>query len=176
MQTSSNSLPMIVVDLAEAGIEGESQLAGYQKKVDAWHFQHGLTMPMVADKSSNSRTSGRCRHDDFTFWMPMSKAYPKLLHACATGKNLGKVVVRMVKMSEGKMQEVAVFNLSQSYVSNVAIRNLSETPLKDAAPAAGGGSVVQFSLNYQTMDSTYNEFDSTGGNKGAVSSPTITGI
>jgi type VI secretion system Hcp family effector len=177
MQNSSNTLPTVVVEFSgNLKIAGESLLKGFEGQVDAWHVQHGLSMPMVADKSSNSRTSGRARHEDFTFWLPLSKAYPKLLEACAKGTNLGSVVVRTVKMSEGKMLIVAEFKLSQSYVSNVSILNLSDTPLKDAAPAAGGGAVVRFSLNYQDLDCTYNEYDASGSSKGAVSSQKITGI
>lgn len=45
-------------------IEGESILKGYEKQIDVAYLDHGMSMPMVGDKSSNSRTSGRCAHKD----------------------------------------------------------------------------------------------------------------
>lgn len=170
-------LPMILKLADKVKIEGESLMKGYEKQIDIEYLAHGISMPMVSDKSSNSRTSGRCKHDELTCWVRLNKAYPKLVESCAKGANLGKVELAMVKMSEGKISEVAKYSLTDVYVSSVDL-----LPGLDGAPAAavdsGDTSLpwVKFGLNYQSIAITYNEYDATGTSKGAVSCDAITGL
>lgn len=153
-------------------IEGESLLKGFEKQIDIDKLEHELSMPMVADKSSNSRTSGRCKHADFVCTIRMNKAYPKLLEACAKGTNLGKAELALVKMNEGKINVVANYALTDVFVSNVHLAPSAE----DENGSGNTLPCVKFSLNYQSIAVTYNEFDQTGANKGAVSCDAITGL
>ncbi len=169
-------LPMILKLADKVKIEGESLMKGYEKQIDIEHLEHGVSMPMVSDKSSNSRTSGRCKHDEFTCWIRLSKAYPKLIESCAKGANLGQVELAMVKMSEGKISEVAKYSLTDVYVSSVSL----VPGLGDEAATTDSGDTslpwVKFGLNYQSIAITYNEYDATGASKGAVSCDAITGL
>lgn len=171
-------LPMALKLADKLKIEGESLLKGYEKQIDIESLDHGVSMPMISDKSSNSRTSGRCKHDELTCMMRMNKAYPKLVEACAKGANLGKAELVMVKMSEGKISEVAKYALTDVYIADV---RLAPDPAPDGRSGnadTGNTSLpwVRFKLNYQSIAVTYNEYDSTGASKGAVSCDAITGL
>lgn len=171
-------LPMTLKLSDKVKIEGESLLKGYEKQIDIERLDHGITMPMVSDKSSNSRTSGRCKHEEFTCLMRMNKAYPKLVEACAKGSNLGNAELALVKMSEGKISEVAKYSLTDAYVSEV---HLVSEPLpmgRTDASVVGDSTLpwIRFKLNYQSIAVTYNEYDSAGASKGAVSCDAITGL
>lgn len=169
-------LPMTLKLEDKVKIEGESLLKGYEKQIDIEHLGHRISMPMVSDKSSNSRTSGRCQHEEFACLMRMNKAYPKLVEACAKGTNLGKAELALVKMSEGKISEVAKYALTDVYVADVS---LVPEPVANGKGSEGGDTSlpwVRFCLNYQSIAVTYNEYDSTGASKGAVSCDAITGL
>jgi len=171
-------LPMTLKLTDKVKIEGESQLKGYEKLIDIEYLQKSISMPMVSDKSSNSRTSGRCKHEDFTCDMRMNKAYPKLVEACAKGSNLGKAEICMLKMSEGKISEVVKYVLTDVYISEVSLLDESRAEGTVSSSASGDTTLpwVRFLLNYQSIAITYNEFDSTGAVKGAVSCDAITGL
>jgi len=171
-------IPMTLKLADKMKIEGESLLKGYEKQIDIERLDHGVSMPMVSDKSSNSRTSGRCKHEDFTCLMRMNKAYPKLVEACAKGTNLGKAEVALVKMSEGKISEVAKYALTDVYVAAVSLIPCPQTDGSVSSSESGDTSLpwIRFRLNYQSIAVTYNEYDSTGASKGAVSCDAITGL
>lgn len=170
-------LPMVLKVADKVKIDGESSLKGFEKQIDVEHLVHEINMPMVSDKSSNSRTSGRCKHGEFVCSVRMNKSYPKLLEACAKGSNLGKVELSMVKINEGAVSVVAKFVLTDVYISEV--RLAPEVGVDAGFTAETGNTTlpwVEFALNYQTIAVTYNEFDKTGANKGAVSCDPISGL
>lgn len=181
-------LPIVLKLADKVKVPGESMLKGYEGQIDVAHIDHGVLMPLIADKSSNSRTSGRCLHQDFVCLMRLNKAYPKLIETCAKGANLGAAEITLVKMSEGKISEVAKYTLKQVYISSVA---LVEAPEQAASRYGGSNAAVsaatnesgdtslpwfKVSLNYQSIAVTYNEYDSSGASKGAVSCPELTGL
>ena len=160
-------------------IEGESILKGYEKQIDVTYLDHGMSMPMVGDKSSNSRTSGRCAHKDVRCTMRLNKSYPKLLEACAKGTNMGNTTLVMTKVSEGKVEVVAKIEMSDVFVSAVnLIPAHSDEGRQLAAASIGPNGLPWFSvdLSYQSIAVTYNEYDSTGASKGAVSCEALTGL
>lgn len=171
-------LPMVLKLSDKVKIEGESLLNGYEKQIDIAYLDHGLFMPMIVDKSSNSRTSGRCRHEDFSCLMRLNKSYPKLIEVCAKGSNLGTAELALVKMSEGKICEVAKYVLTDVYVSKVVLVPKPDDGASVASNESGDTSLPWFKvdLSYQSIAVTYNEYDSTGASKGAVSCDAITGL
>ena len=170
-------LPMILKIADKMTIHGESLMKGYEGQIDVLYLNHGLDMPMLADKSSNSRTSGRCVHQDFECVMRLNKAYPKLMEACAKGTNLGKVELSVVKMSEGKISEVAKYELTDTYVASLTLVPQDNGP--DGAPQVSSAESlpsVKCRLNYQSLAVTYTEYDEKGAQKGKVSCPAVTGL
>lgn len=167
-------LPMALKIEDKVTIKGESLMAGYEGQIDVMYLSHGLQMPMLADKSSNSRTSGRCVHEDFECVMRLNKAFPKLLEVCAKGANLGKVELAIIKMSEGKVGEVVRYELTDTYVSSVAIvpqdKDVLDISVAESLPT------VKYRLNYQSIAVTYTEYDEKGAKKGSVSCSALTGL
>ncbi|HUG10200.1 MAG TPA: type VI secretion system tube protein Hcp [Opitutaceae bacterium] len=153
-------------------IEGESSLAGYEKAIDVERLEHCVRMPMVGDKSSNSRTAGKCVHGEMVCTMRLNRAYPKLVEACAKGNSLGKVEAFMVKMTGGKIGEVMKYAMKDVYVSSV---DLMSTQVADTGAEVSELPLVRVKLNYQSIGATYNWYDESGENKGSVSFDQLTG-
>ena len=171
-------LPMILRIKDKLTIDGESLMSGYEGQIDILYVNHGLSMAMLLDKSSNSRTSGRCTHRDFECVMRLNKAYPKLFEACAKGSNLGNVQFSIVKMSEGKICEVANYALTQTFVSSIEILPWDNDSDGAATDLSKLGSIpcVRFRLNYQSIAVTYTEYNEKVLSKGTVACTAETGL
>jgi type VI secretion system Hcp family effector len=169
-------LPITVKLFDKVKIEGESLVTGYEKQIDLTLLQHAVDMPMLSDKSSNQRTSGRCKHEEFSCVSRMNKAYPKLIEACAKGSNLGTAEIYMLKMSEGKTSVVVKYVLTDVYVSSVAIEPDEKEQGANYVDSDSTFPLVRFNLNYQSFSATYNEYDKAGAAKGAVSCDPVTGL
>lgn len=152
-------------------IEGESILLGYEKWIDLIAVKHGIYLPMTVDKSSNSRTAGRPTLDDFQIDMLLNKAYPKLLEACADGKNLGTVKVTSLRVNEGKLSEIVTFKLENVYVADVVMHGGAKAAQASANEVTHA--LVSVRLNYDAITVTYSETDNTGKSIGSISSKTI---
>ena len=158
-------------------IEGESILAGFEKMIDLVSFEHGVDHPMTADKSSNSRSAGRPVLGDLKIDMLMNKAYPKLIEACAAGKNLGKVEVTSLRVNEGKLSKIATFSLENVYVAKVLMLGGSRSSIgAESAQSLNVTSThpeVAVHLNYDAITVSYVETDNTGKTAGTIASGTI---
>jgi|GEM_PF-6400980 len=170
-------LPMVLNFSDQVKVQGESQMKGYEKQIDVAYLEHAISMPMVEDKSSNSRTSGRCKHNDIVCTMRMNKAYPKLVETCAKGLNMGTAQLVMAKMSEGKISEVAKIEMSNVFVSSIELIP-GHSELGRKLEDSRDNSLPWFTarLSYQSIAVTYNEYDASGSSKGAVSCEALTGL
>jgi len=167
-------LPMTLKLADKVKIEGESLVTGFEKQIDIQLIDHSVSMPMAADKSSTSRTSGRVQHKPLACSMRINKAYPKLVEACAKGSNLGKVELTMLKIVEGKASVVAKYELTDVFLSDVAL-----TPAPgDAGQSDGENAMpwVKFGLAYQSIAVSYTAYGANGESVGTVACEPITGL
>ncbi len=165
-------LSMVLNIRSSFTIDGESLISGYEKHIDVLDINHSLSMGMLYDKSSNSRTSGRSDHGDFECVMRLNKAFPKLFEACSKGTNLGDVQLFLLKMTEGKIGEVAKYEMKHTFVSSLQIhpRNSRLDGKTSELPC------VTLKLNYQKMGVTYTEYDERGASKGTVACQPMSGL
>lgn len=154
-------------------IEGESILKGCEKAIDVKGFNHDVTLPMTADKSSNSRTAGRPNLNDLVVNTLLGKHYPKFLEACGDGKNLGKVSLAFLRTIDGGLKEIHRYELTDTFVSKVVIHGGIDAASTTEASPDDLHPMVSIHLNYASITSNYSEFDNAGKSKGAVSSKNI---
>jgi type VI secretion system secreted protein Hcp len=95
-------------------IDGESTDKTHKGEIDIQSFSWGLAS---AGASSGGGSTGKVAVQDFHFTMPMSKASPKLMLACATGKHIREATLTCRKAG-GTQVEFLKIKLSDVLVSS----------------------------------------------------------
>jgi type VI secretion system secreted protein Hcp len=149
------------------GIQGESQDAKHQGEIEVRGFSFGESQAGTMAFGGGGG-AGKVRMDDFRFWMPVNKASPKLLLACATGEHFKQAVLTCRKAGK-EQQEFLKVTLTDLLVSRFGLEfpSPSGLPAPDAdSPAltipAGGswsgpGPVNAVSLNFAVVEVEYKE-------------------
>ena len=109
----------IFIDIKD--IEGDSDIAGFEKKIEVLSFSHGVAAQITGDVSNENRTSGRPMHQDFTISKYVDKATPKLNQKCCEGANLGLVTITVGRNDAGTILPFMVYILKDVVLSNVSI-------------------------------------------------------
>ena len=145
----------IFIDIKD--IEGDSDIAGFEKKIEVLSFSHGVAAQITGDVSNENRTSGRPMHQDFTISKYVDKATPKLNQKCCEGANLGLVTITVGRNDAGTILPFMVYILKDVVLSNVSIGG-----------GTGGKPVETLSLNYSAVEWKYVVQKQEGGKEGEV--------
>lgn len=169
-----------ILDISDkVKIPGESTVNGFEEGIDLKLQKIDFEMPMINDKSSNNRTSGRAKISNMVVYMRLNKAVPKLAEACVKGSNLGNVKLALVKVSEGKIERVLDYSMTDTYVAGVEVlteAEIAQMTNGDSLNADADLPWVKAELNFQKISLSYNWFDAAGANKGAVAAQDLTGL
>lgn len=148
-------MDVIVMDIPN--VDGESQLKGFEKKIELLSFSHGVAMQVTGDVSNTERTSGRPNHQDFTGTKYMDKASPKLNQLLCKGAILGTVKITVGRNDKGAILALMLYELENAVLSSLSV---------------GGGSgdkpVETLTINYSKITWTYNAQKEEGGKEGEV--------
>ncbi len=98
------------------GIDGESSDAKHKNEIDIGAWSWGVVQS-GAGAGGGGRGAGKVSMQDFQFVMNLSKASPKLLLACASGKHIKQATLTARKAGTGK-QEYLTFKFSDVLVSS----------------------------------------------------------
>jgi len=144
------------------GIEGECQDLKHQGELQISTYRRGRTSPREV---GSGRPSGEAIWDDAQFTMRVDKSFPKLLQACGQNQILKKVVLTCRKAggagSSGQPgQEYLIVTLTDVMISSCRLHG---------SPDADPNPVVEFSMNYATIQEDYCAQATGGFLKGAVS-------
>ena len=137
---------------------------------------HDIVKPMLSDKSSNARGTDRSYHSDFVCRMRLNKPYPLLLKACNLSQHLGEVTVHLTKISDGKTAEVLVYTMTNAFVSRVDIVPESENSKVTQVSSDSTMPLIEFAINYQSVDVVYKPNSLSGDQSGNVTSGPLTGL
>lgn len=148
-------MDVIIMDIPD--IKGESQLDGFQDKIELLSYSHGVAMQVTGDVSNTERTSGRPNHQDVTVTKYLDRASPTLNQSCCEGKVLKTITVTVGRNDAGKIIPLIVYALENSILSSVSV---------------GGGNgdkpVETITINYSKITWTYNPQKEEGGKEGEV--------
>ena len=115
------------------GIEGESNDKAHKGEIEISSYSWG-----VANSGSFSHGGGggegKATFQDLHFGMPMSKASPKLMSSCATGKHIPSAVLTCRKAG-GTQTEFLKIKLADVLVSSYQNGGNNSGPDADAVPA-----------------------------------------
>jgi len=146
----------IFIDIKD--IEGDTDIAGFEKKIEVLSFSHGVAAQVTGDVSNENRTSGRPTHQDFTVTKFVDKATPKLNQKCCEGANLGEVTVTVGRNDAGTLLPFLIYKLKDCVISSDSI----------GGGSGGGKPVETLTLNYSRVEWKYVVQKQAGGKEGEV--------
>jgi type VI secretion system secreted protein Hcp len=134
------------------GIEGESMDDKHPKEIQLESWSWGETQS-GSHAAGMGGGAGKVSMQDFHFVMPVNKASPKLMLACATGEHIKKAVLTCRKAGK-EQQEFLVYTFSDLIVSSYQ------------TGGSHGASVLpteQISLNFSKIETEYKAQKPDGG-------------
>jgi type VI secretion system secreted protein Hcp len=138
------------------GIEGESQDSKHKQEIEIQSFSFGATQT-GSFAAGGGGGAGKVSMQDFHFTVPVNKASPKLMLACASGQHIKKAVLTVRKAGK-EQQEYLKYTFSDILVSSYQT-------------GGGGGDVMpvdQISLNFAKIEQEYKEQKADGTLAGSV--------
>ncbi len=143
----------ILLDIPD--IKGESNIKGYEDKIQVLSFSHSVAMQVTGDVSNTERTSGRPNHQDLTITKYVDLATCPLIAACNAGTNLKKVTLTVGRNDAGAVLPYLVYTLENTIVSSASL-------------SSGGGDrpTETFTLNYTKISWAFTEQKGDMGKKG----------
>jgi type VI secretion system secreted protein Hcp len=131
------------------GVPGESPDAKHKGEIQLESFSWGEASPGGA-ASGGGGGAGKVQMHDLVFTMAVSKASPKLMLACATGKH-HKEAVLTVRKAGKTQQEFLVFKFKDVVVTSYQIggSELGDAPMDQASL---GFSTIQMEYKPQKAD------------------------
>jgi type VI secretion system secreted protein Hcp len=137
------------------GIEGESLDAKHKNEIELTSWSFGATQSGSFAHGSGGGV-GKVHMQDFHFTMPISKASPKLLLACATGEHIKKAVLTARKAGK-EQQEYMKITFSDLLVSSY------QTGGAGGGSEYGGGLPVDsISINFAKFEVEYKAQEASG--------------
>jgi type VI secretion system secreted protein Hcp len=97
------------------GIKGESKDAKHKDEIDIESFSWGLSQSGTASRGGGGG-AGKVSFQDFSFVMPVSRASPQLMLACASGKHIKEATLTARKPGKEALEFLKI-TLSDIVVS-----------------------------------------------------------
>lgn len=148
-------MDVILLDLPD--VEGTSQLAGYEKKIELLSYSHGVAAQVTGDVSNTERTSGRPMHQDFNVSKYIDRTTPTLNQNCCEGKAFATATITVGRNDAGVVIPLIVYTLTNVVISSVSV-------------GGGGGDkpVENLSLNYASITWDFSTQKEEGGKEGTI--------
>jgi type VI secretion system secreted protein Hcp len=141
------------------GIPGESTSTGYEEQIEIVSYNHSISQPTSAVKSSSGgATTGRCEHGDFSIIKEVDKASPLLAQKCSDGTHIDEIVLTLCRAGGGDKK----VPFMEYKMTEVVVANVAPAGRKDDLP------LETISFNYGKIDWTYTQQkrkDGSGGGK-----------
>ena len=136
------------------GIPGESQDHKHKDEIQlsSWSWGEAQTGTMSAGGGGGA---GKVQMQDFTFTMPVNKASPKLILACANGEHIKNAIMTARKAGKDQ-QEYLKITFTDLLVSSFHTGGSGDQPMES------------ISLNYAKIEYEYKEQNFDGTLKGPI--------
>ena len=140
-------MDVIILDLGP-NVKGESNLRGFEGKMELLSFSHGVAMQITGDISNSERTSGKPSHQDMTVTKYLDRASPVLNQNCCEGKTFPKADVIIGRNDSGSLAELMRYTMKDVVISSVSV-------------GGGGGDkpVETVTLNYGEIKWNYSPME-----------------
>ncbi len=138
-------------------IPGESQASGHEEEIDIHDISWTIFRPVVGDTGS-TRSRGDVVLEDLVVAKAVDKSTPKLMEACADGKEFPEIIISLRKDSGEAHLDYLKITLTNVRVTSYDIDGSDQS----------GVPLSSTSFIYEELKVTYTEFDDTGASKGNV--------
>lgn len=133
------------------GVTGESQVKGFEAKIDVFSFSYGASNHSSVSTGSGSG-AGKVDISSISIQKVLDKASPTLFLGCCQGKHFAKGKMTMREAGGDSPVENLVVDFTQVFVDSISWGG-----------AAGGGKASEsVSFSFATIQMTYNMQDATG--------------
>ena len=151
-----SNVDVLILDMGD-GLKGESNVPGYENKIELLSFSHGVAMQITGDIGATERTSGKPNHQDFTVTKYLDASSPALNQACCEGRAFPRADVIVGHNDGGSMVELIRYTLDNVLISSISI-------------GGGGGDkpVETVTLNYNKITWSFNPRRHVADDAGAV--------
>jgi type VI secretion system secreted protein Hcp len=142
------------------GIDGDSNISGFEKQIEIVSFSHGVTQPVSASGSGRgSLTVAQCEHQAFILQTQMSNHSPKVMLHASNGQAIPKVEVTLCRAAGDKPIEYVKYEFEDVVISSY---HPAGSGTGDDVPMESIG------LTYGKVKMTYTASDSTGKAQGKM--------
>lgn len=107
---------LLILDLE--GIDGESQVKGFEKKIEILSFNQGVAMQVTGDVSNQERTSGKPNVQDLSLTKYADKSSPILKAQCAAAHVFKTAKLFVMRNDAGKTIEIFRYELENPIISS----------------------------------------------------------
>ncbi|MEP6848459.1 MAG: type VI secretion system tube protein Hcp [Acidobacteriota bacterium] len=133
------------------GIDGESQVEGFDKHIDVLHYSMGVSNP--PSMLGGGFSAGKATASDFSFSLAQGSSSTKLEEFCVSGKHIDTVTLKLSKSigDPQTMQEYMTVTFTDCFISS-------------AQEGAGGDVPIDsVSIAYSQKKVEYKEQKTSGG-------------
>ncbi len=148
-------MDVLILDLPE--VEGTTQLAGYEGKIELLSYSHGVAMGVTGDVSNTERTTGKPMHQDFGLSKYLDQTTPTLNQACCEGKTYPTATIVVGRNDAGEVIPLITYTLTNAIISSISVGG-----------GGGGKPVESLTLNYGAITWEFATQKEEGGKEGTV--------
>jgi type VI secretion system secreted protein Hcp len=134
------------------GIEGESQLQGFEKWIEVDSMSLGFTNPSDPSRGSGGSTGGKVQASEIAMTKKTDKASANIFRGVASGKVYDKIVINLLKQTGNKTDAYLTINLTSVMISSY-----------NKSAHGGGIPHESFNLAYTAIEYIYLEQDTKTG-------------
>jgi type VI secretion system secreted protein Hcp len=107
----------IILDIK--GVKGESQIKGFENKIDVFSFSLGASNPSQVSTGSGSG-AGKVSLSSISFQKVVDAATPDLFRACCSGKHFDTAKLTIRESGGDSPVEYAVWDMTQAFVDSIS--------------------------------------------------------
>lgn len=108
----------MIIDLTAGGVNGESQLTGYENHIDVLAWSWGMSQSGTTHMGSGSG-SGKVNVNDISFTKYIDSSSHALLQKCSKGEHIPEGVLK-VRKAGGEALEYVVIELKNIIVTSIS--------------------------------------------------------
>ena len=133
------------------GIPGESQDQSHRDWIDVLSFDMSVSRPIEPGAGGGAAGRQAAQRSDLVLTKYIDKSSPKLALACCEGRYVPEVTPELINTGGGNRTPYMVYKLHNVLVSSYSV---------SGDTIGGPPPTEEISLNYESIEWTYTEFDS----------------
>ena len=150
-------LSILTADNATVDVKGECTLKDYEDHIEVMSYSHGVSLPVQPGTSNTGRTTGRPNFGELSITKQLDLTSPALNFYCAQAKDLGTVVLKLIRQDATNTQvKYMTYELTSTLISSISVGGSGDIPVETVT------------FNYNKITWTYTQQSKDTGKGGAL--------